>query len=211
MTKPYKIVDVKYPNILALEFEKTIPMAIMFMRFQEFTEGYKTIRNRAMPEGDFLYRYWKKFKKVYHKAGWAGFNIKGSTLNTLVHEYGPSTLNELERDLVSIINDRYYPESNYFVIAYTKGDKTTKKHEMHHAIFYLNPAYREKVSAILTSQDLTKAKKYLKKLGYNTKDNYIVLDETHAYASEGSKKINKALGINKKTLKTLRKLSKQYV
>lgn len=211
MKKPYKLVDVGYPNILALEFKATIPMTVMFMRFQEFTEGYKTIRSRLMPEGNFLYRYWKKFKNVYYKAGWAGFNIKGSTLDALTGIYGPSKLNELEADLLNIVRDRFPSDSKYFVIAYTKGDKITRKHEIHHAIFYLNRTYRKKVSAVLESQDLTKATKYLKKLGYYTKDPYIVLDEIHAYALEDNKKTNKALGLNKKTLKALQKLSKQYV
>jgi hypothetical protein len=109
-----------------------------------------------------------------------------------------------------------FASGQFYVIAWIKGDKTTKQHELIHAHFYLNPEYRRKVTTELHKNGLKKGRKYLKKLHYRvTKDfagNYIVLDEINAYAmEENSRKTCRDLGLSKSTQKKLRKLAKEYV
>lgn len=70
-----------------------------------------------------------------------------------------------------------------YVIAYQKGDIITKKHEMCHATFYLDPAYRQKIENMWTSFSETYQKKVhhmLQKMKYPN-DPQLLLDEFQAY------------------------------
>lgn len=196
-------------------------MAIMFMRLQEFTEGSKAFRGKILSEGDSLIAYLKKRKKIYYKAGWAGFNISGRTLNKAGNSDEP-VWNQYEKDLFREVFNRFasrmdgFKGGQYYVIAYLKGDKATKKHEKIHATFYLNPAYRNMVWEAIEKNGTKKAKKYLKSMDYNfpkTYDgNYHLIDEINAYAMEEKcHKMRKHLGLTNKTYKILKKLHKDYV
>ena len=81
--KHYIIKNVGNPNIFALEFKKAIPMTLMFMRIQEYSEGIKTIRGDLKREGDTIVRYYEKRKSIYYSDGWAGFNIRGDILQEI--------------------------------------------------------------------------------------------------------------------------------
>ncbi len=222
MSKPYKTKLIT-PSILAFEFKEETHMALMFMRIQEYTEGYKTLRGSILSEGDTLISYLKKRKKVYYKAGWAGFNIKGGTLNTLRHLPDRQLMiwNKYEKQLFKKIGSYFgatfdkFQEGNYYVIAYTKGDKATKRHELIHGTFYLNAEYRTKVWTVIQCNGVKKAKKYLKRMDYNFPKNdgdYILIDEINAYAmEEKTEKMRKNLGLSKRTFKRLKELYKEYV
>ena len=70
-----------------------------------------------------------------------------------------------------------------YVIAYQKGDIVTKKHEMCHAAFYLDPDYRKKIETMWTSFSKTYQKKVyqmLQKMKYPNNPQ-ILLDEFQAY------------------------------
>lgn len=215
MAKYFKKIKTNNPKVVVLEFKAHIPMALMFMRLQEYTEGIKATRGNILPEGTSLLYYYKKRKTIWYKDGWAGFNLRGDILKEIFQKYYFWTAwNDLEQELWKIrreMSGKY--GTDYFIISYTKGDKTTLKHEWHHAMYYLNPTYRWQVDKILANENLKKAGKYLKSLGYSLKGDrgrYIFLDEIQAYLSENDKATTKLLGIRKKTYKKLRKLSKRY-
>lgn len=70
-----------------------------------------------------------------------------------------------------------------YVIAYQKGDILTKKHEMCHAAFYLDPHYRHKVETLWESFSNSyqqKVHSLLQKMKYPN-DPHILLDEFQAY------------------------------
>jgi hypothetical protein len=215
MSKHYKIIPCNDPRVLVLEFKKTIPMALMFMRLQEYTEGIKPMRDNILTEGDSILAYYKKRKKIWYKAGWAGFNLRGDTLHNIwLNHRAFTTWNKLEEELWELTKP--YRESygtKFYVISYVKGEKSTLKHEWHHAMYYLNSVYRFQVDKVLNKRKHKKAKKYLTKLGYGLKGDvgqYIFLDEIQAYHSEHDKPTTKALGLNKKEIKQLDTLSKRY-
>lgn len=217
----YKFVEIS-PSILGVEFKSHIHMSLMFMRIQEFTEGIKQLRGTILTEGDSLIAYWKKYKKLYYKAGWAGFNVKGSTIRQLAKLTSNVVIwNDYEEALFKECLIRFgaksdkYKKGQFYVIAYTKGDKPTIKHEKLHALAYLNMIYRVKVWYVIEKNGTKKAKKYLKRLDYNLKDDpdskYILNDEINAYALEAkSDKMRRNLGLSKSTLKRLRKLYREY-
>ncbi len=219
MAKFYKFKKLT-PSILGVEFKKCPAMALMFMRMQEYSEGVKTLRHNILSEGDSLIAYMKKTKKIYYKAGWAGFNIRGDVFLKVIKEYKGSW-NEFETTLIKKVQnkwgmkfDKFYA-GEFFIIAWTKGDKPTKKHELVHAEYYLNRAYRNQVNAILENANTKKTRKYLEKLGYNFKDKifgqYILLDEINAYAMTDKPKDVKKLHLSKSVLKQLRKVYKEFL
>ena len=70
-----------------------------------------------------------------------------------------------------------------YVIAYQKGDILTKKHEMCHASFYLDPVYRQKIETMWASFSTAYQKKVhgmLQKMKYPN-DPQLLLDEFQAY------------------------------
>lgn len=202
-------------NILALEFTKDIPMCLMFMRFQEYSEGIRKVRDHnPMPEGDIMYHYYRKTKKLYHKAGWAGFNLRGDLFNEFINKSAAMPFNILENSLLRLVDKHFRSKGNkFFVIAYRKGDKATRKHELLHALYYNNPAYKFRIDSILGSADTKQAKKYLKNLGYGFSGvwgDYIFYDEIQAYVLTESKKVTREFGLSKKVLRQLKDAKREY-
>jgi hypothetical protein len=212
MSKPYKFIEIS-PKVMGVEFKNHIHMALMFMRIQEYTEGPKPLRGVILPEGDTLIAYLKKRKKLYYKAGWAGFNINGSTILKVANQDNNTVWNKYENELLEKCAGK---GKNYYVIAYTKGDKATKKHEKVHAAFYLSSEYRAKVQKIIGKNGTKTGKKFLKKLDYNfpkgKAGKYHLVDEINAYAmEEKTNSMRKELGLSKKSFKKLKNLYKEYV
>jgi hypothetical protein len=199
-------------NILALEFKDAIPMTMMFMRFQEYGEGIPKIRDKdPVPEGDVLYHYYRKFGTIYYTAGYAGFNLRGDLFNEWRAKRGDIPYNTLESELEILVNKYFFDmEDDFFVIAYMKGDKVTKKHELLHALYYLNADYRDGVNAALNKVSTKRAKRYLQTMDYTfggKHGDWILYDEIQAYVLSDDPEVFR---LPEKTLDKLKKLKKEY-
>ena len=200
---------------LVLEFKDAIPMTMMFMRFQEYGEGIPKIRDKdPVTEGDVLYHYYKRFGTIYYTAGYAGFNIRGDLFNEWKAKRGNIPYNKLEQELVDEVNNTFGAQfdrgNHFYIIAYVKDDKATKKHELLHALYYLNADYRYKVNEILDSVSTKKAKKYLQSLDYTfggKHGQWVLYDEIQAYVLSDDPEV---FGLSNKTLRKLKKLKKEY-
>ena len=199
-------------NILALEFKDAIPMTMMFMRFQEYGEGIPKIRDKnPVTEGDVLYHYYRKFGTIYYTAGYAGFNLRGDLFNEWKAKRGNISYNILEGELVREVSSSFpFKSDKFFIIAYMKGDKVTKKHELLHALYYLNAEYREKVNAVLDKVSTKRAKIYLQTMDYTfggKHGDWILYDEIQAYVLSDDPEVFR---LPEKTLDKLKKLKKEY-
>jgi hypothetical protein len=204
-----KVID---DNILALEFKDAIPMTMMFMRFQEYGEGIPKIRDKdPVPEGDVLYHYYRKFGTIYYTAGYAGFNLRGDLFNEWRAKRGDIPYNTLESELEILVNKYFFDmEDDFFVIAYMKGDKVTKKHELLHALYYLNADYRDGVNAALNKVSTKRAKRYLQTMDYTfggKHGDWILYDEIQAYVLSDDPEVFR---LPERTLDKLKKLKKEY-
>lgn len=221
MPKHFKFKELG-PSILGVEFTDFHAMALMFMRLQEYTEGLKKHRGVVIGEGDTLINYLKKRSKLYYVDEWAGYNIQGITIQEIWKKYPKTIWNKYESKLFAEIYAQFgaqfdkFHAGQWYVISWMKGDKDTKAHERCHGEFYLNREYRDKIYEVLDKAKIKKALKVLKKMGYyvhltEEKGKYILYDEINAYSMTDPKHEITDLGMEKKTLKELKKLYKTYV
>jgi hypothetical protein len=185
---------------------------MMFMRFQEYGEGLPKIRDKdPVPEGDVLYHYYRKFGTIYYTAGYAGFNLRGDLFNEWRAKRGDIPYNTLESELEILVNKYFFDmEDDFFVIAYMKGDKVTKKHELLHALYYLNADYRDGVNAALNKVSTKRAKRYLQTMDYTfggKHGDWILYDEIQAYVLSDDPEVFR---LPERTLDKLKKLKKEY-
>lgn len=220
MAKFYKFKNISH-SILGVQFTNAAAMALMFMRLQEYTEGRKALRNNILSEGDTLIHYIEKTKKIYYKDGWLGFNLRGDTILKILKNDNGIIWNKYEQKLIARIHNEWamkidkFHSGQFFVLAWMKGDKPTKAHEMCHAEYYLNIHYRTQVTNILENANIKRARKCLEKEGYNFKDPingiYILYDEINAYAMTDPKKEVKKLHLSKHVLKQLRRVYREFL
>ena len=87
------------------------------------------------------------------------------------------------KKVFNILNQFHINEKANYVIVYKKGDIQTKKHELCHAKFALDPLYKESVFKLWNSFSDTYRKNVrnlLKQMKYPDKDE-ILIDEFQAY------------------------------
>ena len=122
------------------------------------------------------FTYYKDFK---------GFNIPDYVVDVFLSgKFDP--LSEEEKWLMGNLKNNVSAKP-YYVIGYVdvEGEEETRHHELGHALYYLNPKYKEEVNVVITDfwrkispESLNKVKVFLKKFGYDTS---IWNDEMNAY------------------------------
>jgi hypothetical protein len=106
-----------------------------------------------------------------------GYNFPGYALKPFIR--GEFDLTEYEEDLVNILK---YVNGKFYVIGVpSDADSSVEKHELAHALWYLDSDYRDRVSQILYTIDPEKwclISELLRQLGY---DERVFEDEAQAY------------------------------
>lgn len=83
-----------------------------------------------------------------------------------------------------IFDIKKYIEEAKYVVVYKKGDKLTKDHELLHAKYYIDDKYKKSVQSIWDGMKKESKKKVvymLKKMGYDSDREDIMIDEFQAY------------------------------
>jgi hypothetical protein len=73
----------------------------------------------------------------------------------------------------------------FYIIGRCEGDDLTLNHEIAHALYYLNPEYKDKSTKLveaLTANLRKSFNKFLKRIGYTT---HVYIDETQAFFATG--------------------------
>jgi hypothetical protein len=137
---------------------------------------------------------------------WSGFNVPGNVFNSWVSCIDTNNFTYMEHDLINGVWDNANIHEDFYIIGAKKGDKITLHHEMAHALYYLDFAYRFEMNRLTDvikqnyKKQYKKLNKELKKMGYNKS---VVDDEIQAYlATEKKKDLIEDFDIDYELLKT---------
>lgn len=162
-------------NVYLFEFDTNEEMAKAFCRMQEFYES-PSFKGRYFTLQEFQKYHVKFFGKWDYYTRWGGFNIPGNVVRHFSAMF--NDLSPEEKGILDTINGVNVYGDQFYVIAAVKDDLGTLNHELHHALFYLDDYYRNKVYDIVASQDHEKLTEWLLDNNY---DRTVLVDEIAAY------------------------------
>ncbi len=177
-------------GIFLLKFKDQHSLTSTFLRFQEHYESPK-FRGKIFSLKEFKswYKTTKKGKFTYY-TDWNGFNIPNYILKPFYQgKFNPLSLKE--RKLLNLFKD----QSTQFYIIGTHEKCNSFKHELGHAMFYMDSNYKFEVVKIIKRFKLNKIKKKLISIGYC---NPVLNDEINAYSINGPQKITSLIPLELK-------------
>lgn len=169
-----------HPKIILLTFKDAVYMCRTLVRFQEYAESpyfYKKIFTRAS------YRRW--FRRYHndptarYEDTVAGFNIPSWSFNAFYAD----KFNPLHSSEKAILDALRKYEGRYYVIAVDGRDGNNNlRHELAHAVYYIDSDYRNQVNAILRElPKLKEARRHL--ILYENYHQLRTTDEVNSYLS----------------------------
>lgn len=194
-----------YPGIYLCIIEDMYDLAMTFCRVQEFYESpIKEIRGKRFTLIELMARYAKKNNGSFsYPLDWGGFNLKGSTIKELF-DLGIDDFNVYD-SIIKEIHDKIINEigsSQYYLMG-ADSNKSTIKHEICHALYFLEKNYKKTVDSILkklTTTIYNKLKQSLLDIGY-CRD--VIQDEIQAYLTIDHRTLLKRIKITDKEAKDL--------
>lgn len=169
------------PKIIHLKFKRQRDLARFFVRFQEYFES-PHFRGKIFSLAEFKawYKKEKKKTKFTYYIDWTGFNIPSWVLKPFYFgKFDPLT--RQEKTLLDMM--RKEKGKFYIIGTFKDGDL---RHEVAHALFYVNAAYRREAKKIIKTVDMKLfGKEFVAMGGYHPS---VWLDEAHAYLMEPDKK-----------------------
>jgi len=204
-------------GVVMVEAESQYALCSMFLRPQEYYESpYENIRGKYFTLEEYMDTYAKDRGAFTYYTDWIGFNIPSDVFVNFVNLFH-YTFTAKENLLVNGIRNLIPNlEGNFYIIGVCKGkwNKETIEHETAHALWHLDPVYRDKMRTLLYNKVrlylYEKAKISLESVGYDSK---VINDELQAYLATASrKKILKLFGwsYGEKISTALRKYFKEY-
>lgn len=210
------------PRVFHLEFDSWRELSMTFVRYQEFYESkYDNIRDSRFTLVQQMGAYCREYLKCNDStwswtSDWSGFNIPAETIKQ-VHDLGipdPNHYDSLMLGIYGMIMCETFNMNAYIIGTYI--DKKNKKleasmlrHEMTHAMYYINNDYRNKVVDALSAIDEKLRQDLIKALSDQNYPPKTALDEINAYLTTGTMgyftKIKDQNGLRKLT-KQLKKL-----
>ena len=209
----------KRPGVYLLSFDSHIDLCYAFMRYQELYESPR-FQGQAFTWPTYMRWYMEKNLKqggskhaFYYAADWAGFNHPVDVIKQ-VHDLGIPDPNEYDELMMSVYKLIMRDEAKAYLIGAPPGSNT-EKHELTHAMWYLNDGYKKKATNfILPLHSTTKhetlvadLKTALFNLGYTEST---AIDEINAFITTGEGgHFAAAAKKHKKEMESLRKMLKE--
>lgn len=184
----YKL-SIPFDNCLLFEFKKQKDLALTFFRIQEYYESdNEEIRGVAFSLETFLEHHIDKNGNLDYFNFWDGFNLPGHIIDEWESKIG-STMTQREIEFIKVIRENLDTSRKYYVIGAIAKDKLTIKHEIAHALYFMNEEYRNSADEITERFEKNKTQykkvvKYLKSLNYS---DTVMQDEVQAYMATQSK------------------------
>ena len=166
-------------GIYHLSFPNQFLMNSCFLRLQEHFESPK-YRDKLFSHEEFRawYRATREHKEFSYYTDWSGFNFPGYVLTSFLNgRFDP--LRPEEQAVVETFRGMRGP---LYIIGTLESDATyTLRHEVAHALYHTDTAYRAAVDKLLDGTNCTPIHRLLKSLGYHSAQ---WRDEAHAYLGD---------------------------
>lgn len=202
-----------YNRIFLVTIKDPYDLGMTFCRLQEYYESpFKQIRGQAFSLNEFQRLYSKKFGDgvFTYPIDWSGFNVPGNVVDEFMKTAFPDWNLDYDRVIEDIhwnVTKEYeeYDEVNpYYLIATEPKDRSTIRHELCHALYYLDTEYRDKVNktiGLLHRNIFATFREHLLNIGYSKQ---VITDEINAYLCVDSYQLTDSLRKpNKKEKKNL--------
>lgn len=163
------------PGILHATFPSPVLAPAVLLRFQDFIESNE-LKDKIFTRKEHAdwYRRSRTHGGYSYYSDWDGFHIPSRAfIPFCAGKFDPLT--SAERVIVRLI-ERF--TGDFCLIAAASNEIGTIRHEIAHALYSLNSAYRAEVQDVLKHYDLQPVEKYLAEHVYHPST---WLDECHAY------------------------------
>lgn len=187
-------------NIFQLIGKDQYELTSTFVRLQEYYESpFPKIRGHYFQLPEFIDEYtkWKGVTEFTYYSDWFGFNVPGNVVNEFYETFlrHPCGLTEKEWGMFELIKRHHNMcDDDYYIIGTFKGSSYAKnavKHEVAHAMYYLDEDYKNACEELLNNlSDKRAFETYLKKKGYFKE---MFKDEMQAYLSTDGRHLKKRM------------------
>ncbi len=170
-------IESTHNNIIVLKCEKQYELTSTFMRLQEYYESPK-YRNKFPALEEFMDWYAEEYGNFTYMTDWNGFNIPGDIARKFFK--GRGELFHKEERLQKFLKPWLDGKEKFYVLGVHEKENAIE-HEMSHAFYHLDPAYRKEMDALvkkLPKSSFNEIKEYIIKDGYHPS---VVVDEIVAY------------------------------
>lgn len=196
-----KIIKKKLADcIYLLRFKTQYELAATFLRVQEHYESPQ-FSGRVFSLEKYIDWYVARYGAFTYYEDWAGFNVPSTALTPFYQGKFDPLLRKEKRLLGLFRNLR----RRYYVIGVY--DSRDLSHEIAHALFFTDKAYRLAVREAMRGYDTSALKKQLASAGYAR---HVIPDEVHAYLVAPSGKLGKPSRALQPLRRKLRALFKQH-
>lgn len=185
------------PRVYVVKVADSYSRAMLFMRAQEF---YETPLNEFRGNPFCIFKFMNQYRlnmqsttdNCKYTEHWAGFNVPSTSLEkcyakdaTRDNFEGFITPYDLMMyDIISRIRENQ-PKGKFYLIGVDSEESKTMSHELAHALYFTNKAYKTEMDAALAEipeKITTKLKAVLIDIGYRDE---VLLDEAQAFLSTG--------------------------
>lgn len=179
------------PGLLHLTASNSYWLGMAMFRVQEFYESkHDSIRGQVFSFETAMDMYAKPSGVFDYADQWSAFNVPGEVVDSFFVKYH-GMLTEKEQFLRSLINTYRMESTRYYLIGTVNGAHPGYlKHELAHAAFYLDPAYRKTMTDLvkrIPARDRARMGKSLTDEGYSVS---VHVDELQAYLATDTKSDN---------------------
>lgn len=171
------------PGIYWFQFPSQYLLCSTFIRPQEYYESpFPDVRGKFFTLDHIMDRYAaSKHGRMTYFQDWAGFNIPGHVVENF-HDLFRFHFSEKEKWLMDRLP--IHGRNKFYVIGTKTTDASALRHEIAHALYYLDDQYRKDMDerlGNLPAKFRSEMREWLLETGY---DESVVEDEIHAYLIE---------------------------
>jgi hypothetical protein len=170
-------------QVILLCFKTKYDLTSSLVRMQEFYESDSSkFRGKYFDLDTYMDWYSKKHDNIFsYFEDWSGFNLPDYSIKEFEKLF-KNKLRVKEEIVLNAINKNLENNNTpYYVIAYQENDYFTLKHEISHALFYLNDDYRNKAINLISELPSDIYDGLIKFLKYKKYDSSVFDDEICAY------------------------------